>query len=276
MHLLIDAGNTRIKWRAIDCASDARRAWSSVDAGGILALEEVSKLKKLWQGLNLHDAWIACVADEQIFTDLSATLRDMSETITIHRAVATSQQNGLLNGYLEPAQLGADRWIGAIGARALFPGRLLVIATLGTATTIDVIVPLASSLAPSPASPPDAAPQARFHGGVILPGIELMRRALRQGTARLPLASGLFKSLADNTDDAIVSGILHAQAGAIERVCRAAGTETGFPGEPLCLLGGGAAAEVAPLLSAPGFPAALRVEHDLVLRGLARFAGIAQ
>lgn len=264
MRLLIDAGNTRIKWRAIDAA----RGWHHDDPAGALALDEVATLKHAWQGLDVRSAWIACVAGEQVFDGLCATLGDIGETMTIHRATATPRQDGLFNGYLEPGQLGADRWVGAIGARALYPDRLLVIATLGTATTIDVVVPLVSRRAASRAT----IPQGKFHGGVILPGIELMRRALRHGTARLPLANGAFKSVADNTDDAIISGILHAQAGAIERVCKAAGPETGFGGAPLCLLGGGAAAQVAPLLTAPGFTTALRIEHDLVLRGLAQIA----
>lgn len=268
MRLLIDAGNTRIKWRAVDAA----RGWHLDDPAGVLDLNDAAKLQRAWQDLHVRSVWVACVADEQIFTGLCAMLAHMDATIAIHRVQSTAHQAGLVSGYLDPGQLGADRWIGAIGARALFPDRLLVIATLGTATTIDVVVPLVSE----PAASRTVIPQGKFHGGVILPGIELMRHALRHGTARLPLANGAFKSLADNTDDAIISGILHAQAGAIERVCKVAGTETGFSGEPLCLLGGGAAAQVAPLLTAPAFTTALRIEHDLVLRGLARVADGAQ
>lgn len=268
MRLLIDAGNTRIKWRAVDAA----RGWHHEDPGGVLALDQAATLTQAWQALHVRSAWIACVADEQIFAGLCATLADTGKKLAIHRVQATAHRAGLVNGYLDPGQLGVDRWVGAIGARTLCSDRLLVIATLGTATTIDVVVPLPSQ----PETQRAAIPQARFHGGVILPGIEMMRRALRHGTARLPLATGTFRTLADNTDDAIISGILHAQAGAIERVCKAAGAETGFTGEPLCLLGGGAAAQVAPLLTAPAFTTDLRIEHNLVLRGLARIADTAQ
>ena len=45
-----------------------------------------------------------------------------------------------------------------------------------------------------------------------------MRAALARNTAQLPLAEGEFRCAPRNTMDAIVSGCLHAQIGAIERM----------------------------------------------------------
>ena len=80
-----------------------------------------------------------------------------------------------------------------------------------------------------PAAPPPpstrSAPTAYFLGGMILPGLGLMAASLARNTAQLPqvaAAGALPPRFADNTDDAILSGCLSAQAGAIERACRAA------------------------------------------------------
>jgi type III pantothenate kinase len=87
-----------------------------------------------------------------------------------------------------------------------------------------------------------------------------MRSALAQNTAGLPHAKGRYRALATNTDDAIVSGALHATLGAIERVRATQENDTA------CLLSGGAAVELVPHMSRP-----YHVVDNLVLEGLARF-----
>jgi type III pantothenate kinase len=146
------------------------------------------------------------------------------------------------NGYRNPAQLGCDRFAAAIGAHALEPGKALVVATCGTATTIDAL-----------------SAEGDFIGGMILPGLGLMASSLARNTAQLPqiAASGAIPAgFADNTDDAILSGCLSAQAGAIERAC-------GLLDASLCILSGGAARYIAPALSAP-----YRMVDNIVMVGL--------
>jgi len=129
-----------------------------------------------------------------------------------------------------------------IAARGLHEGPAVVVMA-GTATTIDAH---------------DAA--GLFRGGLILPGLSLMREALARNTAGLPHAAGRYRTVPTNTDDAIVSGAIHATLGAIERIHALAGTDA------LCLLSGGAAAELAPHLMP-----ARRLVGNLVLEGLARY-----
>ena len=76
----------------------------------------------------------------------------------------------------------------------------------------------------------------------------------------LPFADGRFELLPRRTADAIVSGCLHAQLGAIERMFRLVASQPGA----VCLLNGGAAVSLAPLLEIP-----LRRVDNLVLEGLA-------
>ncbi len=260
-HLLIDVGNTRVKWRY--CVGSG---WRDDDPQGTETLGEVQVLAQQWRELDAKRVLLVCVASEDIYRQLSTTLSAAHPSIAIRRIVSTKSLCSMRNDYCQPEQLGADRWVAAIGAHALYPGRALVIVSMGTATTIDVVLPV---------SAPDLHERARFRGGVILPGVDLMRAALAHGTARLPLAAGHYAAIADNTDDAIIGGILHAQAGAIERVCRAAQVDPCWEprfGEPLCLIGGGAATQLAPLLAARELPAQTQLISDLVLRGLDQIA----
>jgi type III pantothenate kinase len=148
------------------------------------------------------------------------------------------------NSYDLPERLGADRWAALIGARGQLSTACLVVCA-GTATTVDWL---------------DAG--GTFRGGLILPGVDLMRASLARNTAQLPLADGHFRYEPRNTMDAIVSGCMHAQVGAIERMFAKIAAEPGA----VCLLTGGAAQSIVPLLNIP-----FRLTENLILDGLARF-----
>jgi type III pantothenate kinase len=156
----------------------------------------------------------------------------------------------LVNGYREPAQLGADRWHAMLGACAMLPGASLVVANAGTATTVDCVKSNADG--------------ACFIGGCIAPGVRLMLDSLARGTAGLPRAAGDAADFPDNTDAAIVTGVLDAQAGLVERVWRRFADSIGT--KPRLLLAGGHADALLDRL--PRESAGV-IEHNLVLHGLA-------
>lgn len=231
--LCLDAGNTRLKW-GIRVADD----WL---AQGVLAHTAIASLAAQLPAQPTH--LLACnVAGDEVAAAIEAFAARLSVPAAWFRSSPAAA--GVTNGYATPAQLGADRWAALIGARHLHTGPALVVMA-GTATTIDVL---------------SAAGQ--FRGGLILPGLDLMRSALARNTAGLPEACGQFAALPTNTDDAIVSGALQATLGAIERMavhaCRPANAD-------FCVvLSGGAADALAPHLVLP----VRRIEH-LVLEGLA-------
>ncbi len=231
MLLCLDAGNTRLKYGLHD--GDEWRARGALDHADSDTLERQLPARP--------ERIVACnVAGEtarQRIEALAAKLR-----IPLDWLSSSPIACGVSNGYDRPQQLGADRWAALIGARALH-GDACVVVMAGTATTVDML---------------DA--RGHFLGGMILPGLALMRSALASNTADLPHASGHFRALATNTDDAIVSGVLHATLGAIERV-----RATRPPGLT-CLLSGGAAVELAPHVTPP-----IRVVDNLVLEGLAQY-----
>lgn len=234
--LCLDAGNTRLKWGLFD--GTACRAQGALDHAHLL---------RLAAELPARPARIlACnVAGAGVATRIAALATDLAVPLDWFRS--TAAQCGVTNGYDRPAQLGADRWAALIGARHLHHGDALVVMA-GTATTIDVL---------------DAT--GRFRGGLILPGLDLMRTALARNTAGLPEARGAFRALPTNTDDAIESGCLQATLGAIERMAAPARRPAGA--DFLVLLSGGAAERLEPYLAFP-----LRRIDNLVLEGLARVA----
>lgn len=242
MMLLIDAGNTRIKWQLRSLANTVV-ASAAVNHGQLATLGEI--LPQLEPDCSIH---VSNVAGAGIGEQIQQLLGGRD----IRWLQSAAECCGVRNLYA-PGQLGADRWAALIGAHALHPGPCLVVMA-GTATTIDLL-----------------SAAGEFLGGLILPGTALMQHALTRGTAQLPLAEGRFSAQPRRTIDAIHSGCIQAQAGAIERMFAQ------FGGDPdaICLLGGGGADALIPALAptlAPGRSLALRRVDNLVLDGLAAIA----
>jgi type III pantothenate kinase len=234
MILAVDCGNSRLKWGLHN-----RNDWLK---SGTAPLGGLAKLKGTWKKIPPPDKIVvANVAGQSARRWLSGILpRRATAPIWV---AAKRHQCGVTNGYGRPAQLGPDRWAALIGAWSMFHGACLVVAA-GTATTVDML-----------------GSDGTFAGGMILPGLDLMKRSLAQNTAGLPMARGHFSSVPRNTADAIESGCLLAQAGAIERAFAAM-----EPGAA-CVLAGGAARLIAPHLSIP-----VSLVDNLVLEGLVRIA----
>ncbi|APA70255.1 type III pantothenate kinase [Janthinobacterium sp. 1_2014MBL_MicDiv] len=239
MLLLIDAGNTRIKW-ALSAPASTAGAWL---ASGAVAHAQLDTLAAAWASLDISGVLLSNVAGTAIGARLRAQLPALPPP-AIATFASLPRLAGLRNDYRDPAQLGCDRFAAAIGAHALAPGQAVIVANCGTATTIDAITA-----------------DGVFLGGMILPGLGLMASSLARNTAQLPQIAGdspLPAGFADNTDDAILSGCLAAQAGAIERAVR-------MHGASACLLSGGAASRIAPALT---LPVPLQLVDNIVMIGL--------
>ena len=235
MLLLIDAGNTLIKWGV-----PKEQVFSVADAGcwrhvGAVARGEVAALAQAWGDLPVVRALVSNVAGLAVREALQATLHAaFGEELRIDWFASQSQLAGVRNRYRNPGQLGCDRFASAIGAHALFPRRALIVATCGTATTVDAVTP-----------------EGEFLGGMILPGLGVMATSLALNTAQLPQIqsiSAVASPFADNTTDAIIAGCIAAQTGAIGRAVAA--HQQAYD-DVLCVLAGGAGPVLAPYLSTP-------------------------
>lgn len=231
MILCIDSGNSRIKYGLWTDGNWCRQ--------GALAHAESAALSALQQEWPTPArVMLANVAGAGAELAIRQALGGWAERLVV--VTSTAAAGGVRNGYRNPAQLGVDRWCALIGARALGPQASLVVMA-GTATTIDSL-----------------ADDGRFLGGLILPGQQLMLSALAEKTAGLPYAGGAHADWPRSTDDAIVSGAIEAQLGAIERAWHR------LPGDDrVCLLSGGNAADIAKRLVIP-----CRQVENLPLAGL--------
>jgi type III pantothenate kinase len=247
MLLLIDAGNTRIKWAVAGDAGTVAGGWL---ASGLAAHGDMAGLAVAWREWMPTRALISNVAGPELREALLHTVRQAHPAIDVDWFASGASAAGIRNAYRTPTQLGCDRFASVIGARNLYPGRALVVATCGTATTVDAV---------------DS--EGAFIGGMILPGLGLMATSLALNTAQLPQVGEqiqIVTPFADNTHDAIVSGCVAAQTGAIEH---AVGAMEKRHGAVQCILSGGAAGMIAPHLSIP----CNRIDN-LVLIGLHAYA----
>jgi type III pantothenate kinase len=234
IYLVIDAGNTRVKWAVHD--------GNAYVASGAAETARANEIAMQWPGnLKLGTATASNVAGAAVATELERACAGRWVRLTVIRSQA--EQLGVVNGYRDPAQLGSDRWAALIAAHRVGPGHKLVV-NAGTALTIDALTA-----------------DGRFLGGLIVPGPALMRSSLDRGTAGLRLTEGEFQDFPGSTPDAITSGAIQACAGAVERMRDAMAGIDCAPSQ--IVLSGGAAPALAGHL-----PIAATIRENLVLDGL--------
>jgi type III pantothenate kinase len=239
MILVLDSGNSRLKWGLF-----GPRGWM---AQGVVPNPELATLAvRDWQSLQRPSRVIGVnVAGEPARVRVEGQLARWRLPVEWLTASATAA--GVFNNYTIPAQLGADRWASLVAARRrtiateVFPSSCVVV-NAGTAVTIDAL---------------DA--EGVFRGGIILPGLRLMLRALSENTAALKVAPGSFADFPISTPDALYSGAVQAVCGAIEQMRTKLRGDT----DVKCFLAGGFAREIAPHLAGP-----VEVVDNLVLEGV--------
>lgn len=235
-HLLLDAGNSSVKWARVEAG-----AWL---AQGRCAYSDLSALQtQLVPGTVCFVASVARNADAEGLGGVLA-----AAGCRVNWLKAEARRGDLVNGYEVPGQLGVDRWMGLVAARCRTREAVLVVSA-GTAMTVDAL-----------------SAGGTFLGGLIVPGMGLMRQALAQGTAGVSAEDGCYEAFPRATAEAVHSGIVAALCGAVRtqhaRLAAAAGLA------PHCLVTGGDAARLLPFLDLPA-------EHvpALVLEGIAQVAG---
>lgn len=239
MKLVMDVGNSRIKWARV--GPDGPAPGAAADRGG-----SVDKtLDAAFAGSEAPDAvLISSVAGDAV----DARLEQWVTARWDRRPAwfrAEPETLGIVNGYLDAAQMGADRWAAVIGARGLYPAPVGVI-DCGTAVTLDVV---------------DGGD--RHLGGLIAPGLDLAQRSLLTSTAGVRAAgrqaTGL---LGRSTAECVANGTSLGLAGALERWLEE--VDDSLEGVTWLATGG-----AWPRLGA-AIRRSIQYDPDLVLRGLAR------
>lgn len=245
--LLLDLGNTRLKWAvAGDGESPALGEVQALAHGGP---DFLPALAQRLRGLpELASAHLVSVAS----ADLTGAVVDVVESATrlregrLRRQRTPARCANLVCAYADPSRLGTDRWLALRGALRLHRPPLLVV-NAGSALTLDAVTA-----------------DGRHLGGLILAGIEAMRDGLLRRAQHLEVADWTPAPepfWATDTGPALAIAPWQAAAGLVERAHRRLLADAGA--EPRLLLAGGDAAALQPLL---GLPALLH--PDLVLLGL--------
>jgi type III pantothenate kinase len=192
--LLLDIGNTRLKWaqaeagRIVESGAVAHEGHPA-EALAALVCEPPDAVRCVSVAGPAHELSIdkVCLARWQ------------------HRpryARAAAQHGGLVSAYAQPERLGADRWVAMLAARRRAPGAACVVADAGTALTVDVI---------------DA--DGRHLGGIIAAGLRTSEKAVL-GATRFPVRDTPLQphaGLGLDTEACVRQGAMLSCLGALDR-----------------------------------------------------------
>ncbi|MEM0954452.1 MAG: type III pantothenate kinase [Pseudomonadota bacterium] len=181
MTLLLDVGNSSVKWRAGElrgrCEGESVLPDLPTTPAGI---------------------WVASVASAERQGMLTELCQQRWQK-TPWFARSERSACGVTNSYAEPSRMGVDRWLAMIAAFDVTQSPVCVV-DAGSALTIDFV-----------------GAGGQHTGGYIIPGQNLMQQALAGGTARVRVGTSGEPSLqpGTSTDEAVGHGLMLAQVGAV-------------------------------------------------------------
>lgn len=244
--MLLDVGNSTARWAFTEGGGLTGRG-SFVHRGHeLVALADLA-----WAGRESPDAMVvANVAGQTLQDAITRWAGEHWDLLPVFIRVASGAA-GVTNAYALPDQLGVDRWAAMVAAWHERKTAVLVI-DCGSAITVDVV---------------DTG--GRHHGGLIAPGINMMRYSLSRDTANIDILPAsqdrTVTLLSDGTEAAIRNGTICMASAMIDRVVT---DITGrFDERIQAVITGGDAPVIQPLLGCQTIH-----DPDLVLKGVAILA----
>ncbi|MDG0968294.1 MAG: type III pantothenate kinase [Porticoccaceae bacterium] len=229
----IDVGNSYAKWRVISNSGE--------QIIGVQAVGSILKKRRLnlTCQAQIHQARLASVSSNEVATLLQDQFKS-EFGVNLRQAVVSSSAGGVKCGYLAPDTLGVDRWLAMVAAYSKYHQPIIVV-DAGSAITIDVVSANGLHL-----------------GGYILPGLDLARTSLWQGTQKVKAeyTSTSSVELGRSTGDAVNNGVRFSVITSINQLAK------NYDG--LVVLTGGSAPALELLLNLP-----MQLIPHLVLDGLA-------
>jgi type III pantothenate kinase len=249
MKLMLDIGNTRIKWALLeDSKLGEQQALMHTAVSDQQLREQLFAQIALIHGQPPTAVHVSNVAGDAMADRIRRLVYEhwrLDAQFVVSGTQATVRGRVIRNAYPEPRKLGVDRWLALLGATQ--PDHPALVVSVGTAMTIDAL-----------------AADGQHLGGLIVPGPQLMVNALFKNTSDIAerAAAGEVAEdyFADNTLGCVTRGAQHACAALIAD----AHAQLAHHGEVTLWLTGGAVNAVQAELRMPYFYA-----PDLVLRGLA-------
>lgn len=268
--LLIDAGNTRLKWATMDRdngvepliekeTNQQATNQKAIIYGNKTPIECYADLIKK-EGCKQYKQVALVSVQGKEFTKQAKKIASKAG-LGFFNVISPATFGSFKNGYAIPEQLGADRFVAMLAAYEISEvnnqSNSCIIIDCGTAVTLDAI---------------DASGQ--HLGGLILPGLQVSSNSLLKSTQQLFIAGKVteqgknqkqqtFNLLADNTSDAIISGSFYGLSSAIKETCSRIEKQIAQSQPVTKIICGGDAK-----LLLPELPDDYLMHTDLVLQGL--------
>ena len=223
-YLLIDIGNTAVKWAMFaNARMEVLPSFASTSAGLVASFASVAT-----KNSEISEVLLCSVQSAAFNAEMVQTLAQLMPNTPLHWINGQTPLPKFETAYASPKTLGADRILGCYGLAANAPSGVLV--TFGTATTVDYWQ------------------NNTFMGGCIAPGLSMMQRSLNAGTAGLPLSELALPKQAwgENTAESIALGCIQAQVGlvAVQYAAYQTAFNTSNPLSDLPLFVAGGAADI--------------------------------
>lgn len=238
-YLLLDGGNSRLKWAWVENGRILRTASARY--------RDLSALDEDWQ---LHGTGISRITGSAVCGDAKKQLVADILGREIEWLGSMPHALGISNHYRDISEHGADRWFNVLGSRS-FSRRACVVVSCGTAVTLDALTA-----------------DGHYLGGSIMPGFHLMRESLARKTANLKIPEGHAYPFATSTANALASGMSDAVCGAL--ILMHGRLQARVRGEPVdvVITGGGAKKVAAALPAQFALDNAVKIVDNLVIFGL--------
>jgi type III pantothenate kinase len=241
--LACDVGNSRLRLAHVEgdtvTEPKSHRIGDLADLGRELAL--------LWETMPDPKRVVAASVNPSGLRALEAAAHEAidQDTLVVGKDIPLPLETTLD----EPEKIGVDRLCAAVAAFDRL-GVPCIVADFGSAITIDAV---------------DA--EGRFLGGAILPGLQMSARSLHENTAQLPHVELVAPNwtFGQNTQEAIIGGLVYGAQGALRRLAEAYATQMGA--WPLIIATGGDAELVCGNVQEGDLIQA--IVPDLSLRGVA-------
>ncbi len=262
MNLLIDIGNSRIKW----CLYNSVEKKFSFEGAMPYGKADLPALfSEHWSDLDKPDRVMISNVSGQKLAEIIDAWVDKEWQIKTEYVKTEGISHGVSNAYSDYLELGVDRWMAIIAGWQRFrqQGKAICVVDCGTATTIDGISASGQHL-----------------GGFIIPGYTTMQEMLVNNTSDIELARKILlkersprKALpsicfSSSTEEGVISGCYLATISIIDRVVTSMQDDSG--NQINCVITGGNAELVVEELAGK-----FEYEPKLVLRGMAMFLGAA-
>lgn len=245
MILLVEIGNTRIKWAFANGDVLSGQDALSHDVACSSNTDRLAVLNEQWADFETPDRVVIANGAAPALAKHIEFWVQQHWLCPVSYITTAKAEHGVVNGYERYQDLGVDRWLNLLASHYKIDSNVCVL-DCGTAITVDAIRSNGEHL-----------------GGCILPGLTMMRKTLNQ-TGNIEInhySNNDFSAVNTSTESAVYCGTLYAAIKAVDAIVTDMKKE--LAGEVHCIITGGDAEQVQAQLQHETF-----YEPDWVFQGM--------